>query len=105
METIRWYCRQIWTSPPGRGHSSPPSIPTASFMSGGFTCTAQPQSRQRITSSTVDGLPLADSAWHSGAMFYAASPWNDIPGFAIVGAVMGVAFVWVAIRFMFGKKK
>jgi hypothetical protein len=48
---------------------------------------------------------MTEAAWHSGAMFYAASPWNDIPGFAIVGAVMGVAFVWVAIRLMFGKKK
>ena len=53
----------------------------------------------------MDDLPAVDAAWHSVAMLYAASPWNDIPGFALVGAVMGVAFIWVAIRFMSGKKK
>jgi hypothetical protein len=55
--------------------------------------------------STVDALPTPDAAWHSVAMLYAASAWNDIPGFALVGAAMGVAFIWLAIRFMFGKKK
>jgi flagellar motor component MotA len=44
-------------------------------------------------------------AWHSVAMHYVAAPGNDIPGFAIIGAIMGIAFVWVAIRFMFGRKK
>jgi hypothetical protein len=40
------------------------------------------------------------------AMFLAADrPWTDIPGVALVGIVMGVAFIWIAIRFMFGKKK
>ena len=40
------------------------------------------------------------------AMVFAADrPWNDIPGVALVGIVMGVAFIWIAIRFMFGKKK
>ena len=40
------------------------------------------------------------------AMVFAADrSWNDIPGVALVGIVMGVAFIWIAIRFMLGKKK
>jgi hypothetical protein len=31
--------------------------------------------------------------------------WNDIPGVALVGIAMGIAFIWIAIRFMLGKKK
>jgi len=31
-------------------------------------------------------------------------PWTDIPGVAWVGILMGVAFLVIAIRWMFGKK-
>ena len=30
--------------------------------------------------------------------------WEDIPGVAILGAVLGVLLVWAAIRAMFGKR-
>jgi hypothetical protein len=30
---------------------------------------------------------------------------NDLPGVKITGLVMGAAFLWIAIRRLFGKKK
>jgi hypothetical protein len=30
---------------------------------------------------------------------------QHVPGVAITGVVVGVAFLWIAIRAMFGKKK
>jgi hypothetical protein len=31
-------------------------------------------------------------------------PWDDIPGVAWIGILMGVAFLVIAIRYMLGKK-
>jgi hypothetical protein len=34
----------------------------------------------------------------------APRPWNEIPGVAWVGVIIGVVFLIAAIRWMFGKK-
>jgi hypothetical protein len=31
-------------------------------------------------------------------------PWNEIPGVALVGIVIGLIVVWAAIRYMINKK-
>jgi hypothetical protein len=38
-------------------------------------------------------------------LFAADRPWSDIPGVAVVGGLMGLAFIWLAIRYILGKKK
>ena len=43
------------------------------------------------------GMPTAPLA--------ADRAWTDIPGVALVGIAMGIAFLWFAIRYMIGKKK
>jgi len=30
--------------------------------------------------------------------------WNEIPGVALVGLVIGLVVIWAAIRYMFNKK-
>lgn len=32
-------------------------------------------------------------------------PWEDIPGVVLVGIIVGLGFLVVAIRMMFGKRK
>jgi hypothetical protein len=31
-------------------------------------------------------------------------PWNEIPGVALVGIVIGLILIWAAIRYMLSKK-
>jgi len=31
-------------------------------------------------------------------------PWSDIPGVAIVGGLIGLVVIWLAIRYILGKK-
>jgi len=49
--------------------------------------------------------------WHSGRVIAAAVPYladkdpQHVPGVVLLGVVVGIAFLWIAIRAMFGRQK
>lgn len=50
--------------------------------------------------------PKVSEACDSGPMPLAADrPWSDIPEAAVVSGLIGLAIIWLAIRYILGRKK
>jgi hypothetical protein len=71
---------------------------------------AQQALTQQVSAGGTTPWPSTPPTWHSGAVT-AALPYladkdpQHVPGVVITGVVIGIAFLWIAVRSMFGKKK
>jgi hypothetical protein len=62
------------------------------------------------TSTRRSALTMDRGRWHSGGVLLAAivpddpRPWSEIPGVPLIGIALGLAVVWLAIRYILRKK-
>lgn len=62
-----------------------------------------------IDAATLGGMDQDPAGWHSDGVLTVVAqesprPWDEIPGVAVIGLIIGLVVIVAAIRYMINKK-